>query len=140
MTTMFKLVCESCGLTTREVARFLDAKIDTVKSWSSGCNAAPENVIEKLTWLAVCIDVAAREELLRIEESRAGQGLPEKIEIRITADDAEAQTLGWPCAGTHRAIVRNVIELAPDDVKHRIVLVPCGSTPATAAAADAHGH
>jgi hypothetical protein len=34
--------------------------------------------------------------------------------------------------GTHRAIVRNVIESAPDDIKHRIVIVPRGSPPATA--------
>jgi hypothetical protein len=81
-----------------------------------------------------------REELLRIEESRAGQELPEKIEIRITADDAEAQALGWPCAGTHRTIVHNVIELAPDDIKHRIVLVPRTGTPATAASVDANHH
>jgi hypothetical protein len=34
--------------------------------------------------------------------------------------------------GTHRAIVRNVIESAPDDIKHRIVIVPRGYPPATA--------
>lgn len=49
ITTMFKLVCESCGLSVREAAKFLGAKLDTVKSWSSGRNPAPESVIEKLT-------------------------------------------------------------------------------------------
>jgi hypothetical protein len=139
MTTMFKLVCDSCGLSLREAPQFLGAKLDTAKSWSSGRNPAPETVIDELIELAVRIDVAAREGLLRIKESRAGQGLPEKIEIGIAADDAEAQSLGWPCAGTHHAVIRNLIELAPDDIKHRLVIVPRGSTPATAAAADAHG-
>ena len=78
MTTMFKLVCDSYGLSVREAAKVFDAKPDTAKSWSSGRNPTPESVIDKLTWLSVRIDVAAREELLKIEETRAKHGLPEK--------------------------------------------------------------
>jgi len=62
------------------------------------------------------------------------------VEIGIAVDDIEAQCLGWPCVGTHRAVIRNVVELAPEEIKHRIVIVPRGSTPATAATSDAHIH
>jgi len=138
MTTMFKLVCDSCGLSIREAAKFLDVKLDTAKSWSSGRNTAPESMIDKLIELSVRIDVAAQEELLRIDEARAGEGIPERIELTIPLTDTEAQTLGWPCIGTHRAIIRRLIETAPDDIVHRIALVPRASTKAVAT--DAHGH
>jgi len=55
--------------------------------------------------------------------------------MKSATSSLPVQALGWPCAGTHRAIVRNVIELAPDDFKHPLVILP----PA-AAAADAHGY
>ena len=47
MTTAFALLCQVCGLSTREAAAFLGTRHDTVKSWSSGRNPTPAGIIEK---------------------------------------------------------------------------------------------
>ena len=122
MKTMFKLLCESCGFSLPEAANYVGAKLDTAKSWSSGHVRAPESVIDKLVDLAVDIDVAARKKLLRIEQSCDGGSLPEEIPIRMAEDDAEARTLGWPCAGTHHAIIRALVQAAPDEIRRRLVI------------------
>ena len=64
------------------------------------------------------------------------EGQPAEIEIGLASDDHEAQSLGWPCVGAHLAVIRRMWEAMPDV---RVSVVPRGSTPAAAAAADAHG-
>ena len=54
------------------------------------------------------------------------------FEFGLASDDEEARSLGWPCVGAHRAVARILWESGLD-----IVVVPRGSTIATAAAADA---
>lgn len=61
--------------------------------------------------------------------------ISDTIEVGIASDDAEARSLGWPCVGAQRMS----IALAAARIKDfRIVIVPRGTTPATAAAADAN--
>lgn len=77
---------------------------------------------------------AARETLAQIEDIAAARGMPEDIEISLSTDDHEAQGLGWPTASAHAAVIRRLIEIAPDDIRARIKIVPRGSTLGTAAA------
>ncbi|MCA3367750.1 MAG: hypothetical protein INF79_19260 [Roseomonas sp.] len=57
-----------------------------------------------------------------------------EIEIGYAVDDAEAQSLGWPCAAAQHASLGMVVARLGRPVR----LVPRGTTHATAAAADAH--
>ena len=59
MSTMFKLLCESCGFSLPEAPNYVGAKLDIAKSWFSGRARAPESVINKLVDLAIDIVVNA---------------------------------------------------------------------------------
>lgn len=127
MTTLYALLIDRCGLSQREAAELHGVRIDTVKSWSSGRNRAPKGVIDELRDLYAKIDRSAKEALERIHRLR-----PDIIEIGYCADDAEAQTLGWPCCGAHDAMIGIIAAKCGKD----IILVSRGSTtdPATATA------
>lgn len=78
------------------------------------------------------IERSAAEAIARWEQTgRAGS-----VDLGIAADGHEAQSLGWPCVGAQRASLALLVAAFPLEVEVRIV--PRGSTPATAAAADAH--
>lgn len=128
--TAFALLIARCGFSHREAADFLSVRLDTVKSWSAGRNRAPAGAIADLRALHAKIERAASEALAVIAEQK-----PEEIELGIVADDHEAQGLGWPCVGAHAAVLGLVVARAGIPVR----IVPRGSTPATAAAAEAHG-
>lgn len=137
MTTIFRLLCEVCGLSQREAADFLDVPVNTVKKWWQGTRPANDGVLSELAGLAEKIDVAVTESLKVIDGQAGtpGQGI---IELGVVSDDAEAQTLGWPCVGAHRAVIGQIVALGMAE-GHKFEVVPRGSTVASAAAADAHG-
>ena len=115
MTTLFRLLSQVCGLSHREAADFLSVRLDTVKSWSSGRNPTPPGVLNELAALAERIDAAADEGVayqnfitsysVTPAVIKELDGVPEAIELELAADDAEAQSLGWPCVGAHRAVL-----------------------------------
>lgn len=129
--TPFALLCGVCGLSHREAANMLNVRIDTVKSWSAGRNRTPDGVLATLRDLAHRIDRAAAEALALIAEQQ-----PPEVELGYAVDDAEAQSLGWPCVGAQAAALGRIVAGVPEGVK--VILVPRGSTIGTAAAADAH--
>ena len=131
--TLFAEILRGCGLSQREAADFLDVRIDTLKSWGSGRNGAPAGVLAALHELSSLQDNAANQ----VADIWQANGEPDEIEIGLASDDYEARTLGWPCVGAHKAVIRRVWEVLPTDVIIRIV--PRGSTVATAAAIDARG-
>jgi hypothetical protein len=133
MTTTFALLCERCGLSVREAAEFLDTRLDTVKSWSSGRREAPPGAIDELRGLYAHIERAAAEGLAMIRRPRPGT-LPQLVELGLASDDAEARALGWPCIGAHAAVLGLVAARATLPIE----IVPRGATLATAAAADRH--
>ena len=136
----FKLLCQSCGLTMDEAINFLNIRHDTGKSWWLGRRNPPEEVLRDLHSLHARIDDVARNVLATIDQVEREKGELEKIAIGVAVDDHEAHDLGWPCIGATAAIARIVLEnLAPDKLA-RVIIVPRGSTPETAAAADAHKH
>jgi hypothetical protein len=132
MKTTFSLLCDRCGLSHREAANFLDVRLDTVKSWSSGRNPAPLGVLSELRDLYVTIEAAALANAKQIEALLDGDGAPDKIEIGLAGDDHEAQLLGWPCVGAHAAVLGLVAAKSPVPV----AVVPSGATVATVAATN----
>lgn len=126
----FAMLLGLTGLSQREAADFLDARLDTVKSWSSGRNRCPDGVIEDLSDLAERQERAADEAINAITEAPEGAD----VEIGYPVDDVEAQALGWPCVGAWKGMAARVVAFSDKPVR----LVPRGSTLATAGSADAN--
>lgn len=105
MSTIFALLCRVCGLSHREAAAFLDVRLDTVKSWSSGRNSAPDRVLDDLAELAAKIDRAADEAVDLIAQKSEKHGPPDTIDLQLSQTDEDAQERGWPCVGAHHAVL-----------------------------------
>jgi len=131
--TPYALMLQACGLSIREAAAFHGVREDTVKSWSSGRarDGHPDGPLRELRALHDRIATAA-EAALALIEARPDAA---EIEIGYPADDHEARALGFPCVGAWRAMAAQVVA----ELGRPVTLVPRGSTPATAGAADAHG-
>lgn len=142
--TPFASLQSLCGLANREAADFLEVTEDTVNSWRAGRRNAPEGALKELLDLWTAIDNAAAEAAEEMMGLFADQDArPGLIEIGYPTDDHEAQQLGFPCVGAWRQMAGRLIDeltqLSAEPVEiGRIKFVPRGSTPATAAAADAH--
>lgn len=137
MTTAFALLCARCGLSQREAAEFLDMRQDSVASYFVGRRRPPPGAIENLRDLYAVIEDAAEKGLAQIDRLITDFGEPaEPIELGIVSDDYEARSpeINLPCIGAHAAMLGIIVARA--DIP--IVIVPRGSTPATAAAIDAH--
>lgn len=135
--TLFPEILRGVGFSQADAARYLDVSLNTIKSWGAGRNPVPPGVFKELSNLAECEENAAINFINHLEEmAKQPEGWPETIEFGLASDDAEAQILGWPCVGAHRAVARRVWEMLPTNTL--LTLVPRGSTVATAAAADQH--
>lgn len=96
--SLFSLLAGRCGLSHREAADFLNARIDTVKSWASGRNRAPDGVIAELRGLYRRIERAAAEVLALAAEQR-----PAELTLFLARSDDEARERGWPCRAAQAA-------------------------------------
>jgi transcriptional regulator with XRE-family HTH domain len=128
--TPFGLLLRLSGLSQSEAADFLRVSASQVNKMSNGARSAPPGIIDELQELIAKQQLAADEFLDMLDE--AG---PTEAELGYPADDHEARQLGMPSVGSWSAIAARVIA----EAKCRIILVPRGSTPDTAAAIDAHG-
>lgn len=128
---VYGILRDLAGLSLREASDFHRVRLDTVKSWSSGRNSAPDTVVAELCNLIEKQDRAALEAIAQIEQSRA-QYPGAEIEIGYPADDYEAQGLGWPCIGAWQAMAARIFVAGLP-----IRLVPRGSSLSTAAAIEA---
>lgn len=102
----------------------LGVGLSSVKQWDSN-RIAPDGVLTELRGLHAVIRRASEEAFQAMSSAPIGA----EIEIGYPADDHEAQSLGFPCVGAWRAMCAASVARLP----HRVVLVPRGSTPATAA-------
>lgn len=130
---VYNLLRLRCGLSQPEAAALHGVRLDTVKSWCAGRNAAPAGVLAELRGLHERISRAAIEALAIIAQAPPDAA----IELGYAADDAEAQSLGWPCVGAQAAMLGEMLALLSPD--RAVRLIPRGASLATAAAADAHG-
>ena len=134
--TPFSLLTECCGLSQREAAALLGVRPDTVQSWTTGRRNAPAGALLELARLAVAIERAAGEGVAIVEARATDSGEPSAIELGLAVDDEDARSVGWPCVGAHRAVLGRVVARLVASGRP-VAIVPRGSTPATAAAADA---
>ncbi len=130
--SLFGLLRQFCGLSHGEVSEVFNVSLDTAKSWSSDRRTAPPAVMNEIAYLAERIDTAADEVADFVVEDDESV-----IELGLCADDAEAQSQGWPCLGaSHAAIGMTAARLIAEG--HVVRIVPRGTTLASAAAADIH--
>lgn len=131
-----RLLIDACGLSQREAAEFLSVRLDTVKSWyRAHPPAARPGIISELQSLNAKQRRAAAN-FINLTRKLAREGtISDTIEVGIASDDAEARSLGWPCVGAHRMAIAMATARLPHT---RVVIVPRGTTLATAAAADVH--
>ncbi len=134
MTTLFRILMDTAGLSLAQASAFLDARQDSVMSWSSGRRSTPPGVTAELHGLISRQHRAAQEAVKIIKKHSTAA----EIEIGIAVDDHEAQSLGWPCVGAHAAVIGMTVAQLPSDLAARVVVVSRGTSAATAAAADAH--
>lgn len=133
------LLIQLAGLSHREAADFLRIRLDTVKSWhrAHGANGTSDGILSELRALIAQQERTAAQaiaQMAQMADIARENGEDAEGVLGYPADDYEARSLGWPCVGAWRAMAARVIAAAPV----RIILVPRGSTPETAAAADAH--
>jgi hypothetical protein len=130
--TPFALLLGTAGLSHREASDFLQVRLDTIHTWSSGRNNCRPAVLAELRDLIQKQERAAREAIAQIEQVRSQHPAAE-IELGYPTDDYEAKGLGWPCVGAWRAMAARVVVAALP-----VRLEPRGSSLATAAAIEAH--
>ena len=111
-TTAFALLCDRCGLSLTEAARYLETDDETVRRWSGGDLACPDQVVAQLRLLYRQISVTAEQAMRRFAGFTQSDGSPAEVEITLVTDDATAQRLGLPCIGAHRAALGMVIARA----------------------------
>lgn len=121
----FKLLVSLCGLTLRETAAYVGAGNDTARSWSSGRNRCPDNVISRLRELAARQERAARRILLRIAKLDTR---PAGIVLYYPADDEQARAIDWPCVNAWSAMAARIVA----GTSMQVLLTP--SPPSLAAA------
>ncbi len=112
MTTPFSLLCDRCGLSADEAARFLEVEAGTVQHWSSGEMACPDSFVAQLRLLYRQISATAEQAMRHFVNFSQSQGSPAEVELGLAVDDAAAQHLGLPCVGAHRAVLGMVIARA----------------------------
>lgn len=127
----YHLLRKLCGLSHGEAAAYLKVPLDTAKSWDSGRRTPPAGAVAELRALAERIRVAAEQALDMLDTQQ-----PPAAVVGRCSDDYEARSLGWPCRAAHDMVLARILaEVMPPTV---VRIVPRGSEPATAAAADAH--
>lgn len=132
MTPIFALLTLS-GLSQREAAAFLGVTLSSVDKMSRGIRGAPDGVIRDLSRLIQTQECMAERALDLIDEAVKSGKLSGPVELGFPSDDQEAQSLGLPTVSAWAAVAARVIAACEWPVQ----LVPRGSTPATARAADA---
>ena len=137
MTTLFAVLAQVCGLSHKEAADFLGVRVDTVKSWSAGRSQPPVGVLDELSLLATRIIAVADGVVGGIIAHAPGDPGAGVVELGVASDDHEAQDLGWPCVGAHRAAIGLAAARAMIE-GYTVEIVPRGSTVSTAAAIQAH--
>jgi len=126
--TPFSALIRLAGLSIREASEFLNIRPDTAASYATGRRTPAPGHIDELRAL-IGRQARAADEALDIIDAQAA----DETELGYPADDYEAQALGWPSTGAWGAVAARIIAKTV-----RVKLVPRGSTPATAAASDAH--
>jgi len=117
MTSVYNLLRETCGISQAEAAEIVhQARLDSVKSWSSDRRPAPAGVVRELKELARKITAAGIAYAAQLKSLNTVQ----VINIGIPHDEFDARHCGFPSLGASlRAVSIAVLEF-PDNVEVQI--------------------
>jgi hypothetical protein len=110
-----KLMLYRCGLSQTDAANYLGKDARVVRRWISGEYEMPSENWRSLSDLCDQMDKAARNKIEEIKGIAAR--FPGPVRVNIARTDAEAQQLGYPCAGAMLAVVMRVMDWVPEDVR-----------------------
>lgn len=136
--TPFKLLMIATGLSIRETADYLNQSEAQIAKMCRTNSASPDGVRKPSPGTMAemrALYAKQRQAANAIVQMLADIPAEAVVELGLASDDHEAQSLGWPSVGAQAGVFSMVV--ASSDRKFRIV--PRGSTPATALAADIHG-
>lgn len=136
-----RLMLHRCGLSQTDAADYLISprtgqpiEARQVRRWLTGDQPILDEHWQQLVDLCARQDRAADEALAEIDRlERETDSRPDTITLRLARTQDDAERLGWPCPGAHVAVVRRVVERAPQGL--RIVPVHPGDDEAADAAA-----
>mgnify|MGYP000267583802 CR=1 FL=1 len=137
MTWTYCALYAAAGLTVPAAAHLHNVSDHTVRAWLDGVEIPPQAAIDAVADLLRRIDHTV-DETLHLVADQAPDPSGGTVQLGVAVDDAEARTLGWPGAGVHRTVIGQAAAALMHD-GYSVDIVPRGSTPESAAAADQHG-
>lgn len=102
----FRALTMLAGLSLGEASTFLDARLDTVKAWSSGRNSCPQGALDELSELIARQEGAADEAINILDRLSKKHGWPQAVEISVSDD--------WPCEGARWAVIARIVSALPE--------------------------
>lgn len=134
----YRLALRLSGLSLQQAGGFHDVRRSSVEHWAQGRRRVPPDILAQIHDLIHRQMRAAIEGAETIRQLLEREPDTEAIDLARPTDDHEAQSLGFPTLSAWDAMAGMILALLPLDTAARVVVVPRGSTPSTAAAADAH--
>jgi hypothetical protein len=127
MTSVYNLLREGCGISQTEAAENVhEARLDTVKSWSSDRRPAPSWAINQLQSLARRIRRAGEDYAVMIKKTAKGN----IFIIGFSATEEDVRACGFPSMTAQDQAIAIAISLLPDDAEIRLVEHVRGDIPA----------
>lgn len=112
-----KVMLARCGLSQTDAADFVGKDARMVRRWISGELPMPVALWQLLVNLCAQQDRAANVEIEKLKaRSRKSDNQPIQSLMMVVRTQDEARWRGWPCVGAHVAVVRRIIEWAPEHI------------------------
>ena len=101
-----RLMLARCGMSQTDAADYVGKDARVVRRWISGEYDIPARQ-----------DRAAAEALDLIGQQRHQLGETRTMTLPMARTDEDAERLGWPCVGAHVAVIRRIVERAPEGLR-----------------------
>lgn len=112
-----KVMLARCGLSQTDAADLVEKDARMVRRWLSGELPMPVVLWQILIDLCARQDRAAEVEIEKLKaRSKKSGDQPIQSLIMVARTQDEARWRGWPCVGAYVAVVRRIIEWAPEHI------------------------
>jgi hypothetical protein len=133
----FNLLLAASGMTRDEACDFLNVSRNTLDGWVKGRRSTPIGANKEMSLLISSQEKTVLQLIDMIQETSAKYPELSVIELGYPSDDYEANQLGFPCVNAWLAMAGRVVSWCEgQEPRIKVVLVPRGSTPATAKAIE----
>ena len=112
-----RLMLARCGMSQTDAADYVGKDARVVRRWISGEYDIPAEHWQRREDLCARQDRAAAEALDLIGQQRHQLGETRTMTLPMARTDEDAERLGWPCVGAHVAVIRRIVERAPEGLR-----------------------